>query len=270
MSEAEPVVRSWLEGEVLVLELHRPDHLNALDRDAHLELQDALDQAVARDEVRAVVLTGAGRAFCAGGDVHDMAARPDRTRLTGVDLARARADERGRLALVQHTARTLVRFPKPLVAAIDGLAAGSGLSVALACDLRVLGEDAAMHLSFVKAGLPGDTGITALLGHTVGGNRARELPLDARSLAAAEAPALRLVHEPVPADEVRPRALAHAARLGGRGAAVADMVCRPSAILADLDAVLGRGGEATLAAEEELVHRRAVERFARRPDAGDR
>ena len=146
------------EGAVLVLTLNRPDRLNALSRPLRDSLRSALERGLADDRVRAIVLTGAGRAFCAGGDLEE---------ITGLDdLEGEVRDGFGPLI------RLLVESPKPVVAAVNGAAAGAGLGLALACDLRVMSADAVMAVAFAGIGLVPDSGVSWTLPRLVGPARA--------------------------------------------------------------------------------------------------
>jgi len=155
-------------GRLRILTLNRPDRLNALTPDLHHRLRDAVLAAAEDPDVGAVALTGAGRAFCSGGDVkrsaESAAARPE--------TVEERAD-----ALRRHgqTTLTLSRMPKPTIAIVNGVAAGAGMTLALACDLRFMAEDAFLRTAYARIALPGDLGISYFLDRLVGSSRAREL-----------------------------------------------------------------------------------------------
>ena len=183
-------------GHVRVLTLDLPDRRNALDLSGRRELLAAL--RAADDQARAIVLTGTGPVFCAGGDIRSMTADPE--------IARARLDAVGALA------RQLINGSRPVVAAVEGGAFGLGLALASACDLVVSGNSAKYSTSFAKIGLAPDSGLSYTLPLRVGTGRARELLLTARTVDAAEAAGLGLVEEVV-ADG---QALARAIELAGR------------------------------------------------------
>jgi 2-(1,2-epoxy-1,2-dihydrophenyl)acetyl-CoA isomerase len=168
MSESEQVLVSSTEGRVLILTLNRADKLNALTKELHEELLGAVTRASADKSVGCVVLTGAGTAFCSGGDLGGGPPRTDLSRPTQED----RAD-----TLLHHgeTTRLLHCMPKPTIAMINGVAAGAGLALALACDLRVMSRGAVLVTSYVKVGLCGDLGVSYFLTQLVGPARAREL-----------------------------------------------------------------------------------------------
>jgi 2-(1,2-epoxy-1,2-dihydrophenyl)acetyl-CoA isomerase len=168
MSKPEGVLVSSTEGRLLILTLSRPEKLNALTRELHDELLEAVTCASTDRSVGCVVLTGAGAAFCSGGDLGGTPQDADLPRPTQED----RAD-----TLLHHgeTTRLLHCMPKPTIAMINGVAAGAGLALALACDLRVMSRAAVLTTSYVKVGLCGDLGMSYFLTLLVGPARAREL-----------------------------------------------------------------------------------------------
>jgi 2-(1,2-epoxy-1,2-dihydrophenyl)acetyl-CoA isomerase len=166
-----PDLLASLEAGVLTLTFNRPEARNAMSLDMNMALQQQLAAAEFDPAVKCIVLTGAGKAFCAGGDVKGMAARGDGTvgSLT-IDQAihRQRANQRA-------TAGKLFKMPKPTLAALPGAAAGAGLSLALACDLRIMASSAIMTTAFARVGFSGDYGGTYFLTQLVGSAKAREL-----------------------------------------------------------------------------------------------
>lgn len=160
-----------LDDGVLTLTLNRPDARNAMSREMNMALQQQLAAAEIDPAVKCLVLTGAGNGFCAGGDVKGMAAKGDGTvgEFT-IDQAihRQRLNQRA-------TAGKLFKMPKPTLAAIPGAAAGAGLSLALACDLRIMASSAIMTTAFAKVGFSGDYGGTYFMTQLVGAAKAREL-----------------------------------------------------------------------------------------------
>jgi len=185
-------VESRREGAVLTIALNRPDKLNAFDAAMHEAFAEALKEA-ADPEVRAVVLTGSGRGFCVG---QDLAELTDGERDVGA-LLRARWN--------RHVL-ALRRLEKPVVAAINGAAAGAGLSLACACDLRMAADSAAFVPAFVNVGLVPDTGGSWFVPELLGYARAFEWMCSGRRIGADEALAWGLVSEVVPADEVLQKA----------------------------------------------------------------
>lgn len=178
---------------VLTLTLNRPERLNALTPEMTDALLAALRRAAVDRQVRAVVLTGAGRAFCAGGDVKVMAED---------DAARQTLEERSQL-LREHMecSRLLHEMPKPTIAVARGAVAGAGLSLALACDILVAGDTLKLTSAFVKVGLSGDFGSTYFLTRLLG-PRAREFALLSPVLKADEALRMGLVSRVVPDAEL--------------------------------------------------------------------
>lgn len=193
------------DGAVLTLTLDRPDTLNSLTFAVYRELTDTLRELQADDSVRAVVLTGAGRGFCSGGSVNDIIGpllqmAPQEllafTRLTGELIGNIRA------------------LRKPVVAALNGVAAGAGAVIALACDLRVADERAKLAFLFVKVGLAGaDMGAAWLLPQVIGFGRASELLMLGDAVPACEALAMGLVNRVTAEGQALPEALALARRL---------------------------------------------------------
>ena len=186
------------DGPVVTVTLNRPDVLNALTGAVHVDLQRAFDEA--RDpSVRAVVVTGAGRGFCVGQDLQEF-------RAGGGDIA-------GRLRSTYHpTVRAIRSLEKPVLAAVNGAAAGAGLSLAMACDVRIAAEGAVFVPAFVGIGLVPDTGGTWLAGRLLGRARAFEWLSTGRRLSAAEALDWGLVSEVVPGEELAGRVAALAVR----------------------------------------------------------
>jgi 2-(1,2-epoxy-1,2-dihydrophenyl)acetyl-CoA isomerase len=191
---------------VATLTLNRPDRLNALSTSILDGLLEALPRLAADPEIAVVVLTGAGRGFCAGGDVKGMA---EGSNQMGVPDAVQRL--RGRM----EVSRLLHEIPKPTIAMVNGPAAGAGLAMALACDLRVASESARFITAFVKVGFSGDFGGSYFLSKLVGTGKARELYYTGESLDARQALALGVVNEVVPDFELRDATTALARQLAG-------------------------------------------------------
>ncbi len=171
---------------VATLTMNRPDRLNAMSDEMMQRMQTALPELAADAEVGVVVLTGAGRGFCAGGDVKAMAAGQSDKTLEQRALGLRQAME---------VSRWLHEMPKPTIAMVRGPAAGAGLSMALACDLRLAGENAVFTTAFANVGFSGDFGGSYFLTQLVGTAKARELYYTAAKLRAAEALALGLVNQ---------------------------------------------------------------------------
>ena len=193
MSEA--LVLSSQSAAVLTLTLNRPLALNSFNGDMHEALMGALNQAASDASVRCVVVTGAGRGFCAGQDLSDPAvAHSAQPEATPVNL---------RDVIDRHYTPLLARMrslPVPLLAAVNGVAAGAGANFALACDLVVAADNASFIQAFSKIGLIPDTGGTWLLPRLVGHARAMGLALTGDKLSAADAQRMGLIWKCVPAE----------------------------------------------------------------------
>ncbi len=218
-------------GKVLHLRLNRPEKKNALTRDMYRTLVDALDRADADPAIRAVTISGAGDAFTAGNDLADF-------------LAGGPVDETSpQLRLL----RALVRARKPLVAAVNGVAVGIGVTMLLHCDLVYAAEEATFQLNFVNIGLVPEAGSSLLLPRMVGHHRAAELLLLGDMFDAATAHRMGIVNAVCPKDAL-------AAKLDQVAAALA---AKPPASLRITKQLLkGAGYETELIArqDEELVH----------------
>ena len=160
-----------------VITLNRPDKLNAFNEEMHVALRDAIAEAEADETSRALMITGAGRAFCTGQDLNDRLAKPGETVVLGGTLE-------------QHynpLVRKLRALPFPVIAAVNGVAAGAGCNIALACDIVVAAKSARFIQSFARIGLLPDSGGTWILPRLVGDARARGLALLAQELSAEKA-----------------------------------------------------------------------------------
>lgn len=196
-------VRYDLAGDVAVITLDRPDRFNAIDTGLSRSLVEAL--ARAGEEGRAAVLTGAGRAFCAGADLAELMSGYESG--AGPDLSRL-------LEEVFHPAvNALLECPIPVVGAINGAVAGAGLGLALACDLRVMAEEAYLTSAFTAIGLAPDSGTSWWLTHHLGVSQALEMTLTNRRMPSSEARDLGLCVGVVPTAELHERAVALAGEL---------------------------------------------------------
>ncbi len=242
-------------GGVRILTLDRPERRNALDLADRRELLAALVAADEKDSVRAVVLTGAGAVFCAGGDIRSMSPDPE--------IARTR------LETVNAVARQMSDGVTPVVAAVEGGAHGLGLSLTCASDLVVTGRGARFAASFVKLGLTADTGLLHTLPRRVGPGRARALLLTAREVGADEALGMGLVDEVVDDGGALPAALEVAATLAARSRdAVAATRRVLSSSYADLETVLAaeRDEQITLLGGTAFAEGRSAFLERRTPD----
>ena len=193
-------------GAAALIRLNRPDALNAWNHQLGIELLDAVGSVAADDEVRAVCVTGSGRAFSSGADLRDLTAR-DRT-------ADGQIDVQTTLTTIYHPIlTTLRRMPKPVVAAINGPAVGIGCSLALTCDLLLAAESAYMLLAFVNIGLVPDGGALALMSARAGAGRAIQMAMLGERVAAADLLRAGLVDAVLPDDEFHDGVLATLDRL---------------------------------------------------------
>ncbi len=200
---------------IATITLDRPKRLNALTFEVYAELRDIFPALGARDSVRAIVLTGRGRGFCSGGDVHeiigelvkrDRAALVNFTRMTGALIGNIR------------------RCPKPIVAAVNGVAAGAGAVIALACDFRIAAEGATLAFLFTRIGLTGaDMGAAYLLPRVVGLAHATEILFLGDTIETGRAQALGLFNRVVPPDRLMEESRELAARLAAGPAAALAM-----------------------------------------------
>jgi 2-(1,2-epoxy-1,2-dihydrophenyl)acetyl-CoA isomerase len=185
-----------------VVTLNRPQRLNAFNDDMHHALQAALDAAKADESCRALLLTGQGRAFSAGQDLADRVARPGQTIVLGVALEK----------FYNPLIRRLRALPFPVVAAVNGIAAGAGANVALACDIVLAGQSASFLQAFSRIGLVPDSGGSFFLPRLVGRARARGLALLAEPLPAETAASWGMIWKCVADDELMGAAHAMCAR----------------------------------------------------------
>jgi 2-(1,2-epoxy-1,2-dihydrophenyl)acetyl-CoA isomerase len=166
-----------LDAGVLTITLNRPDRLNAFNPGMHQELRKALERALDEAAVRAVLLTGAGRGFCAGQDLSERSVAAD----TPIDLSVSLGSNYNPLV------RRLRELPKPIVCAVNGVAAGAGANIALACDLVIAARSASFVQSFARLGLVPDSGGTWILPRLLGPARAMGLALLGEKLSAEQA-----------------------------------------------------------------------------------
>ena len=190
---------------VRTLTLNRPERLNALTGELAEALQAKIAEASADDAVRVIVLTGAGRGFCAGLDLTGDAT-------TEFD-SESRHERLDGLGWIGRQALTLTQCDKPVIAAINGAAAGAGLSLALAADIRLMAAGARVTTGYLRRGLCPDGGMTYFLPRLVGASRAAELILSARDLGAEEAERIGLVSRVLPAEGFQEAVASYAADL---------------------------------------------------------
>lgn len=198
---ATPLVLEAKHGAVTLLTLNRPDRLNALNNDLSTAINDALTRIASDPSTHVVILTGAGRAFCAGGD------------LTAIGKGREQGDASELAPILRSGMQSVLKMrtmPQPVIAAVNGPAAGAGMNLALAADIRIASEDAVFGQNFAKVGLFPDYGGTYFLPQLVGPSMAAEMFYLGEMIDAKTAQHLGLVNHVVPGDklEAETRALA--------------------------------------------------------------
>lgn len=240
---------------VATITLDRPERLNALTFEVYEELRRTFDALDAEPGVRAILLTGAGRAFCSGGDVES---------IIGELFAR---DARGLLDFTRSTGaliRSMLACRRPIVGALNGTVAGAGAVIACACDLRIAAESARIAFLFTKVGLSGaDMGASWLLPRIVGLGRAMEILMTGDFLDAAAAERIGLYHAVVPAERCLEEARARAERLAAGPSFALEvtkrMLYREAAM--DLDAALQAEVEIQALCMQDPNFREAYEAF---------
>lgn len=247
-------VRYDLSDGVATVTLNRPQAMNALDTELKTALRDTLLAAADDPQVRAVLLTGTGRAFCVGQDLDEHAGN-----------LRDHSDAVWRTVSEHYTpiATALATMPKPVVAAVNGVAAGAGAAFAFACDFRVVAVTARFSMAFAAVGLAADSGSSWTLPRLVGIARAKELLLLPETITAARALELGLATEVVEDEAVADSARALAVRLAAGPTVAYGAIRRSLAFSA------GHGLDASLDFERQMMeltgstddHRRAVEAF---------
>jgi len=228
-------IRYELDGGIATITLDRPDKLNAYTPEMGEQIVDAFARAGGDDSARIVILTGSGRAFCAGVDL-------DYVKGLASGAIRAKGARLGSEAFVTQWPVDVLNFPKPVIAAVNGAAVGVGITMILPCDIRIAARGAVLKLNFAKLGMLPGLGSTHLLPALVGTGKALDLILGAGALSAEEATAIGLVQEVVAGDELlatarkralaiaesRPEVIAAAKRLlrAGDASATADAIRR--------------------------------------------
>lgn len=204
-------LQAYVEDHVAVITLNRPQARNAMSGAMTAALDRALDHAERSQDVRCVVLTGAGGAFCAGGDVKGMASGGD----AGSGARSATLDERihNQRLNQRNTAGRMHLMPKPVIASLPGPAAGAGLSLALAADLRIMADSAFITSAFAKVGFSGDYGGTYFLSQLVGQGKAREIYYLSDRVSSEECLRLGIANQVVPGSELEQATMDLARRL---------------------------------------------------------
>jgi len=253
MTTASDTVLLDVSEHIATLTLNRPAKLNALTGEMMEGLVPIMERLAEDKEVRCVVVTGAGRGFCAGGDVAGMAS------------GEAMPNEKpvARLRRLEETSRLLHEMPKPTIAMVKGPAAGAGLSIALACDIRIAGESARFVTAFVRIGFSGDYGGSWMLQRLVGPAKARELYFTGDPIDAREAERIGLVNRVVPDDELAAETRALAERMAkGPPIALARMKQNMNlGLVSDYSALLDAEAENMIMTGMTEDHREAAKAF---------
>jgi enoyl-CoA hydratase/carnithine racemase len=249
-----------LEDGVAIVTLNRPEVRNALGDVVSPALRRVIARLRDEPEARCVVLTGAGSAFCSGGDVKGMGGRTPPGEQAPRTLDEVIADQTERQ---QSLTGALYALPLPTIAALPGPAAGAGLAIALACDLRIAAESAFVTTGFANVGLSGDYGASFFLTQLVGTAKARELFFTAERVDAATCERLGIVNRVVPGEALMDETLALARRLAeGPTAAYARMKANLDRALREpLPACLAAEAAGTVATAGTEDHREAVRAF---------
>jgi enoyl-CoA hydratase/carnithine racemase len=248
------VVLKAVQDGVAVLTLNRPERLNAWTQEMERDYFDLLAECGASPDVRVVVVTGAGRGFCAGADMQELQSLGE----NGVEDAAAQ----------ERTAQTFaLSVPKPIIAAINGPCAGIGLVQALMCDLRFIAEDAKLTTAFARRGLVAEHGISWILPRLVGPARALDLLLSGRVVLGREAAELGVANRAYPADTVLEQTVAYARELAAQ-CSPASMATMKRQVYADLERTLpdalGRADELMLGSFEAPDFVEGVSSFVER------
>ncbi|MCP5092246.1 MAG: enoyl-CoA hydratase/isomerase family protein [Gammaproteobacteria bacterium] len=260
MSNEDQLILFRVEDNVGIITLNRPDKLNAVSWELAEELAALLYSLRDNDEVRAIVLTGAGRAFCAGGDVDWISGDTDRPMPGTSDPSRPipRYQRKSPGGPFVDVVRQIVAVEKPVIAAVHGAAVGAGLGYALACDRRFGDSTTKMSAIFTKIGMAPDCGISYFLPRLVGFSNALMLVETAKMVAAEECRELGLLDELLPEDGAFDAALAYAKTLASRASVAVDMARRLIHMsqthtleqMLDYEAVVGTMVASTLDAKE--------------------
>ncbi|MBZ2187549.1 enoyl-CoA hydratase/isomerase family protein [Alcanivorax sp. JB21] len=250
--------RYSVEQGVAVLELNRPERRNALNEAMRDELRDTVTRLRSDRDVHALVLAGAGGAFCAGGDLKGISS-------AGLD----NEGWRNRMADLHSWLKDLLLLDRPVIAAVDGPAYGAGFSLALAADFIVATPRARFCMSFMRVGAVPDLGAFYTLPRIVGPRRARELMLSTREIDAEEALALGIVSEIVPVAQLRDRALALAASFEGASPLAVSLIKRAvtASSTSDLSTMLDIEAVSQSLVFGGAYHHEAIARFLNKQPA---
>jgi enoyl-CoA hydratase/carnithine racemase len=248
-------------GRVSLITLNRPEKLNAWTPTMMSEMVQAMDAAVADTKTGAIVVTGSGRAFCAGADVDAVFKTGSQERDAGTTAPAAPA--------ATNWVKYLRALPKPTIAAVNGAAVGIGVTQVLPMDIRICSEEARFGMFFVRMGLVPELASSALLPQMVGQARALEWCLTGRMIGAVEAKTAGLVSDVVPADRLVERAIEIGEQVSGQSAFAMTKIRQlilDNTNETDTDAVQRREGAALQAAYRSWEHKEAIDAFlSKRP-----
>jgi 2-(1,2-epoxy-1,2-dihydrophenyl)acetyl-CoA isomerase len=237
---------------VSLIRINRPDNFNALDVDVMKEMTDLVARAAADDDTAALIITGTGRSFCSGGDLSYIR-----------DYNGSKRDALGNLTRNLHRLiLDLRQLPKPVIAAVNGTVAGAGMSLCMACDLRIAADNAKFKQAYTSVGLVPDGGWNVLVGQQLGSARASELLLLDPVLDADTALRYSLVNRVVKPDELMGVALELAGKAGNRLASFARSKALLNLALAgNLESVLEAERQAIMTAGESAAFKTALDKF---------
>jgi 2-(1,2-epoxy-1,2-dihydrophenyl)acetyl-CoA isomerase len=268
----EQLVLERLEDGVLTLTLNRPDRLNALNPPLMRALTDAIRAAAANHEARVVIITGAGKAFCAGGDI---SGKPEKKNLSPeeIEAAAQRASKRApdnvaaRIEWLRgnmEASRMLYEMGKPTIAMIRGATVSVGMALAAACDFRVVSERSSFTTAFVKVGLTGDYGASYFLTRLLGGGKARELMLLSETIDGHRAHELGLASRLVRDEQLETATVELARRLAAGPPVTYRLMKKNLAAAAEstLSDMLDMEATHMVLAAQTADHREAVKAFA--------
>lgn len=254
----EPIL-THIENKVATLTFNRPDKLNALSRELLAQSAESLKRWSRDPEVGAIVVTGAGRAFCAGGDVSNMAKQNE----APASLPESLEAQIDGLREAQELSWLLYNMPKVTIAAVNGHAMGAGLGVCLSCDLRIASDAAKFGTAYAKVGFGGDFGTTWLLARSVGAPKAKELFFLSEIIDAAEAHRLGLINRVVAADQLMAQVGEIASRIA-HGPLVSYRYMKANvnqAMISDFRTLLDREAETHLRCGQTEDHKEGVRAF---------
>ena len=248
-----------IRDRVAIITLNRPEARNAMSDNLTPALRSMIKACGENPDVGALLLTGAGTAFCAGGNVKGMGAHRDKKRLEMSDADKITdLQERQRLLT-----GALVSVRKPTIAALPGPAVGAGLALAMACDMRIAAQSAFLSAGYLKVGLSGDYGIAWLLTRLVGTSRARELMFTCEKVDADRCEAIGLVNRVVPDDRLQAEAFAFAKSIA-EGPTIAIRYMKDNldeALMFDFATARDHEAERMIRSQKTADHREAVQAF---------